>query len=114
MSIIYTDSLSVLRSLDSVHDHTHPLVFNVLDILEKLASQGFIIYLCWIPSHVGIIGNEQADKAAKSATISINGTVPIGDFKTRIKLLLYSKWQEQWRVETSFMLSNQLWSLCLL
>ncbi|GBN15210.1 hypothetical protein AVEN_23020-1 [Araneus ventricosus] len=67
---------------------------------ENLASQGFIIYLCWIPSHVGILGNEQADKAAKSATISKNGTVPIGDFKTHIKLLLYSKWQEHWNVES--------------
>ncbi|GBN44094.1 hypothetical protein AVEN_93695-1 [Araneus ventricosus] len=100
MFIIYTDSFSVLKSLDSVHDHTHPLVFNVLDILENLASQGFIIYLCWIPSHVGILGNEQADKAAKSASISKNGTVPISDFKTHIKLLLYSKWQEHWNVET--------------
>ncbi|GBM81341.1 hypothetical protein AVEN_50801-1 [Araneus ventricosus] len=100
MFIIYTDSLSVLKSLDSVHDHTHPLIFSVLDILETLASQGFIIYLCWIPSHVGIFGNEQADKAAKSATLSINGTVPVGDLKKHIQLLLYAKWQEQWNVET--------------
>ncbi|GBO22524.1 RNA-directed DNA polymerase from mobile element jockey [Araneus ventricosus] len=100
MFIIYTDSLSVLKSLDSVHDHTHPLVFSVLDILETLASQGFIIYLCWIPSHVGIFGNEQADKAAKSATLSINGTVPVGDLKKHIQLLLYAKWQEQWNVGT--------------
>ncbi|GBN70941.1 hypothetical protein AVEN_160055-1 [Araneus ventricosus] len=100
MFIIYTDSLSVLKSLDSAHDHTHPLVFNVLDILEKIASQGFIINLCWIPSHVGIFGNEQADKAAKSATSSINGTVPVDDLKNHIKLLLYTKWQEQWNVET--------------
>ncbi|GBM45303.1 hypothetical protein AVEN_54373-1 [Araneus ventricosus] len=66
---------------------------------EKLASQGFIIYLCWIPSRVVIPGNEQADNAAKSTTFSINGTVPIGDLKKHIKLLLYTKWQDQWNVE---------------
>ncbi|GBN71036.1 hypothetical protein AVEN_82692-1 [Araneus ventricosus] len=98
--IIYTVSLSVLKAHDSVHDHTHPLVFNVLDILEKLASKGFIINLCWIPSHVGILGNEQADKADKSATFSINGTIPVGDLKNHFKLLLYTEWQEQWNVET--------------
>ncbi|GBN27700.1 hypothetical protein AVEN_265321-1 [Araneus ventricosus] len=101
MSLIYTDSLSVLKSLDSVHDHTHPLVFNVLYILEKLASQCFIINLCWISSHVGILGNEQAEK---SATFSINGAVPVGNLKKHIKLLLYSKWQAQWNVETGNML----------
>ena len=33
-------------------------------ILEK---NGKNIILCWIPSHVGILGNEKADAAAKSA-----------------------------------------------
>ncbi|GFT61984.1 hypothetical protein TNCV_2083571 [Trichonephila clavipes] len=27
--------------------------------------RGFDIVFCWLPSHVGIIGNEQADSAAK-------------------------------------------------
>ena len=30
-----------------------------------LAKNGKNIVLCWIPSHVGILGNEQADAAAK-------------------------------------------------
>ena len=32
-----------------------------------LAKNGKNIILCWIPSHVGILGNEKADAAAKSA-----------------------------------------------
>jgi len=32
-----------------------------------LSKSGKTIVLCWIPSHVGISGNEKADTAVKSA-----------------------------------------------
>jgi len=34
---------------------------------SQLVNSGKTIALCWIPSHVGIRGNERADVAAKSA-----------------------------------------------
>ncbi|GBM23621.1 putative RNA-directed DNA polymerase from transposon X-element [Araneus ventricosus] len=100
--IIYNDSLSVLESLKSfyMHSHHHPLVLNVLHLLNKLASRDFNILLCWVPSHVGIVGNEKADKAAKLATAPTNSSTPLTDFKKYIKLLFYTKWQRQWDTET--------------
>ncbi|GBO05358.1 hypothetical protein AVEN_94136-1 [Araneus ventricosus] len=100
--IIYTDSLSVLESLKSfyMHSHHHPLVLNVLHLLNKLASRDFNILLCWVPSHVGIAGNEKADKAAKLATAPTNSSTPLTDFKKYTKLLFYTKWQRQWDTET--------------
>jgi hypothetical protein len=34
---------------------------------ELLLSQNIQLHICWVPGHVGIYGNEQADKAAKIA-----------------------------------------------
>ena len=63
---IFSNSLSCLQSLHSMNiDHTY-----ILDILHNyyyVSNQGKIVNICWIPSHIGMHGNNEADKAAKSA-----------------------------------------------
>ncbi|GBN23164.1 hypothetical protein AVEN_98091-1 [Araneus ventricosus] len=56
--------------------------------------------LCWVPSHVGILGNEQADRAAKSAVVPISVGIPVRDLKKHVEMFLHTKWQEQWDLET--------------
>ena len=43
------------------------LVQKFLKHYTVVAKNGKNIILCWIPSHVGILGNEKADATAKSA-----------------------------------------------
>ena len=56
------------------------------------------IILCWIPSHSGIKGNENADIAAKSALLlpPSNFKLPYTDFKPIINKYLFNKWQSVW------------------
>ncbi|GBO07775.1 hypothetical protein AVEN_269146-1 [Araneus ventricosus] len=75
--------------------HGHPLIFTILDIHDKLCARGFTILFCWIPAHVGIDGNEQADMAAKMASTLLNTTVPVNDLKKFIKNLCHSNWPTQ-------------------
>ncbi|GBN61515.1 hypothetical protein AVEN_100217-1 [Araneus ventricosus] len=94
--IIYSDSLSALESMTSLHRFSHPLTFNILELHDHLTFKGFSILFCWIPSHVGIPGNELADNLAKSATINLNSPVPVNDVKNYIQSILHSEWQAQW------------------
>ena len=55
--VIFCDSKSVLESIAN-QDSRNPLMIEVLDILQDLYGKGFIIKFCWVPSHVGISGNE--------------------------------------------------------
>ena len=63
---IFSISLSVLKSLD----HTSSKNSQIQKLLEKqpdLSIYNEIIY-CWIPSNIGIPGNENVDLKAKSVT----------------------------------------------
>ncbi|GFW57281.1 putative RNA-directed DNA polymerase from transposon X-element [Trichonephila clavipes] len=104
---IYTDSMSVLEALENYNDRCHLVVCKILGITSRLYSKGFDIVFCWLPSHVGIIGNEQADSAAKSATTHLPLAVPLMDMKRVIMHHIFKLWQESW----SQQLDNKLHSV---
>ena len=75
--IIYSDSKSVLQALQS-KDSSTPLITRLLDKMKTL-SKNNSIFLIWIPSHIGIQGNERVDKATKKHSRHI---YPIQKFHT--------------------------------
>ena len=95
--IIFSDSLSVLLSLEN-KKLDNPLVVNLLHKLHLLSIAHKTIFFCWIPSHIGIRGNEAADVAAKES-LDFNITpsqVPYTDLKPHINSFIANKWQERW------------------
>ena len=64
--MIFSDSLSVLLSLHN-KKMDNPLILQLLQKLHHLSCAHKTIHLCWIPSHIGIRGNEAADMAAKES-----------------------------------------------
>ncbi|XP_045105273.1 uncharacterized protein LOC123500687 [Portunus trituberculatus] len=68
--VIHTDSRSAIEVLQrqKIRDNTQ-LTTSILGNLQHLQRQGKAITINWIPSHVGILGNETADIAAKMAAM---------------------------------------------
>ena len=66
---IHTDSKASIQTLQRKH-HTDniSLVTAILGRAQTLSAQGTRICINWIPSHVGLAGNERADEAAREAT----------------------------------------------
>ena len=98
--IIYSDSLSVLRSLKNL-DHRNPLIQQIFRKYNYLSSFKEIVF-CWLPSHTSIRGNELADLEAKSAlSLSItNLKIPHSDFKSNIHQYVMNKCQSVWEEQT--------------
>ena len=94
--IIFSDSLSSLQALHN-QKLENPSVCDVLERISHLVPFKRIVF-CWLPSHIGIRGNEKADETAKS-TLSLpqsNNKVSYTDFKTSILTYIQSSWQSQW------------------
>ena len=65
--------------------------------MSRLCERADIVF-CWLPSHIGLSGNEEADKAAKDA-LSLEFLpfkVPFSDFKPLINTFIQNVWQQSW------------------
>ena len=108
LHLILTDSLSSLLALRSFYP-SHPLVQDILSRLTALNQAGKSIQLCWIPSHVGIPGNELADAAARraaSAPCTRRLPLPARDFYPAVSAFVLCQWQEAWQAQPRNKLRN--------
>ena len=95
--ILLVDSKSALYAIKSVSLKTRPdLITDISLTLHSLISNSYNVCLSWIPSHVGIIGNESADKFAKKGVDhsedSSDIVIPISTSET-FNLLEKIMWQ---------------------
>ncbi|XP_013183181.2 probable RNA-directed DNA polymerase from transposon BS [Amyelois transitella] len=67
--VIFTDSKSALLHLARIPSNSRgcPIAYTILETMNKLRHLDKNVLLQWIPSHIGIRGNEEADLAAKQA-----------------------------------------------
>jgi hypothetical protein len=70
---------------------SNPLIFKAFNLYNDLIQSGYSILFCWVPSHVGIEGNELADKAAKSANNYLELDLPYCDAKKNISYIFCTK-----------------------
>ncbi|XP_066157746.1 uncharacterized protein [Euwallacea fornicatus] len=66
---IYSDSLGALQEIKDPYS-SNPLIQNIQDDIHILSTNHCKIHLVWIPSHIGIAGNELADSSAGNAARS--------------------------------------------
>ena len=62
--MICTDSLSSLMVIRNLKQD-HPLLPDIFDSYRCMRHQHKSVMFCWVPSHVGIQGNERVDALAK-------------------------------------------------
>ncbi|KAJ3643602.1 hypothetical protein Zmor_026303 [Zophobas morio] len=102
--VLFTDSMSALQAFKALFP-VNPLVVRIQEQFQQLRLQSKEILFCYIPSHMGITGNEMADTLAKEAILSVNSkpliAVPSTDIKSLFRTRIVASWQRKWDTHPS-------------
>jgi kelch-like protein 2/3 len=97
---IYSDSLSTLKSISTGKTQTRPtLLKQILVLLHSLENKSRQVKFVWIPSHIGIKGNDLADiKANYSRTLATSVDLPptLNQIMKQVTEIQIAKWQSHW------------------
>jgi len=97
-SVIFTDSLVNLKKLEN-RITNDCWARRTIHLLDKMRRSGQIVNFCWVPSHVGIPGNERADEEAKTAATGVKTLIPIpySDYQTTAAVAVDEHWEREWK-----------------
>jgi len=101
--LIASDSLTSLTAISNTNSN-HSLVSRIRILLMTASSLNIVITFVWISSHIGILGNEKVDQAAKEA--SHYPRIPF-DYSQRKPTSLHnhkiivSHWSKNWKDQKS-------------
>jgi len=99
--VILSDSLSALQAIASDGTNAREdIVREIQSVLHQLIVRGVDTTLQWVPAHVGVIGNELADRAAREAaggddtTVHVPLALAYADISAKLERAAWDDWRK--------------------
>jgi hypothetical protein len=108
---VYTESRLTIDSLRNPDNHAY-LIEEIRRRVAKLQGSSWKKEFSWVKAHVGIYGNELADRLAKEAARSKHTDIafrriPISTLYYEIQLESIQRWQKEWENCTKAAITKQ-------
>lgn len=83
--IVVSDSMSVLKNLENnkLHANTNYIIYLIKELWTELSQSHIKVSFVWVPSHIGVPGNEKADYLAKKI-VDLEELIPHSDMSVSI------------------------------
>jgi hypothetical protein len=97
--VIFTDSKSAIQHLSrcALGERCFSLAYKIIEQIRLIQAAGNCVRIQWVPSHIGLAGNEEADSLAAAAASGGTEAVIAPDFSevvARYKSKAYTRWKE--------------------
>jgi hypothetical protein len=97
---IFSDSQAAIQKVESGHSY---YAYQARHLISKVAKRS-LVYIHWVPSHVGVFGNEMADRLAKRGLTETPDRgdifVSISHLRRLAKARSTVQWKSSWISET--------------
>jgi len=102
--VLCIDNMAAIKYIENKlnwYKNKFPIGFQIISIINMLNRLGYTIAIQWTPSHIGIKGNDEADRLAKLGTYSSAQNIRIDNHylenRKNIKEYFNNMWQDEWK-----------------
>ena len=103
-SVICSDSAASLITIKGTKTKSRPdVLVEIMQVLYRIHKAGYEVGFMWVPAHMGVEGNEEADEVAKKAVqeerVQFNVQHGSPDYTEIMNRSVKEMWQNSWDCE---------------